>query len=211
MLVLQVLLLAEARLMLVIHVLSDVPQGPGLRIRRGALVAIVVQQLPQALAQFHGMAPGYADVLHVEVLDLHERLHVVEAALNQRLRVLRQADALEELHDGVVLVQHDQGGTLRSGPRGVLQPRRVPGPSPRRNDAAGAAAGALVQERDLVQHRVRPLELLAGPDDRPTLGDLDEAALRPPLLEALPLQNCPGAAVVAEHPCARGGSERSGL
>jgi len=58
--------------------------------------------LPQTPLQLHGVATWDAHVLHVCVLDVEQRLHVVEPAPEDELRVLVQAGPPEEGHHRVV-------------------------------------------------------------------------------------------------------------
>mmetsp|Transcript_101564 Transcript_101564/g.310584 ORF Transcript_101564/g.310584 Transcript_101564/m.310584 type:complete len:318 (+) Transcript_101564:876-1829(+) len=97
------------------HVLRP-GRGPALDRRPRVVLRPVAAELAQALPELDHVAARDADVHHVGVLDVEQSLHVVEAVVDERLRVLRQASVGEEGHDGVVL--HDRPvGVHRLGGR----------------------------------------------------------------------------------------------
>mmetsp|Transcript_47512 Transcript_47512/g.122766 ORF Transcript_47512/g.122766 Transcript_47512/m.122766 type:complete len:320 (+) Transcript_47512:1861-2820(+) len=66
---------------------------------------LLATKRPQAPPELEHVAARHAEVGQVGILDLHQGLEVVEAVLEQRLRVLQHVALGEELHHGVVVIR----------------------------------------------------------------------------------------------------------
>mmetsp|Transcript_94957 Transcript_94957/g.274596 ORF Transcript_94957/g.274596 Transcript_94957/m.274596 type:complete len:367 (+) Transcript_94957:544-1644(+) len=110
--------------------------------------------LPQTLPELHDVAAHEAEVPAVLVLDKHQRLHVIEPALEHHLRVPLQASLAQEGNDrmrarGLAAAAHDLGVSARSPQVAALDRREAQLPNAGVLGALGVAEDAPRERRRL--------------------------------------------------------------